>query len=187
MPQAPQRIRETGRDTLYEIKQPKGLFNAHQKAPEKLAQKPDESSQTTDPAASPSPGSANSFGFWVNAIKRIARASARGSARRLDKRRDEALARGGGQFEIAPGIKLAHHFYTNAMSTRNARSMRGCARPKTTGRRNTRRRPSSFLKSEVTSSEIVTGLGTVQIQIAYSTPESFEPKSSPLPSSRRRR
>ena len=45
MPQAPQRIRETSKDTLYEIDVPKGLFNAHQKAPEKLAQKPD----ATDP------------------------------------------------------------------------------------------------------------------------------------------
>lgn len=37
LPQAPPRIRETARDSLYALDVPDGLFNAHQKAPEKLS------------------------------------------------------------------------------------------------------------------------------------------------------
>lgn len=42
LPQAPDRIRERPGDSLFEIEFPKGLFNAHKKAPEKLAQKPED-------------------------------------------------------------------------------------------------------------------------------------------------
>jgi len=43
LPPAPDRIRERPGDSLFEIEFPKGLFNAHKKAPEKLAQQPDDS------------------------------------------------------------------------------------------------------------------------------------------------
>ena len=82
---------------------------------QKLAQKPDKASQTTDPAASPSQAR-QLLGFCSNARSNVLRElppeGPRDGSISAEMRRLREVA---GQFEIAPGIKLAHHFYTNAI------------------------------------------------------------------------
>ena len=167
MPQAPQRIRETGRDTLYEIEQPKGLFNAHQKAPEKLAQKPDESEpdDRSRGVAIPRLGKL----LWLllerarsNVLRELPPEGPRDGSISAEMRRLREVA---GQFEIAPGIKLAHHFYTNAIEYEKCKVHARLREAEDDWPEEYA--PQAFLlleASEVTSSEIVTGLGTVQIR-----------------------
>ncbi|MFB0614068.1 hypothetical protein [Aurantiacibacter poecillastricola] len=167
MPQAPQRIRETGNDALYEIEQPKGLFIAHQKAPEKLAQKPDasEPDDRSRGVAIPRLGKL----LWLllerarsNVLRELPPEGPRDGSISAEMRRLREVA---GQFNIAPGVRLVNHFYTTAIEYEkhvvHAR-LREAEKdwPEEFA-------PQAFLlleANQVTSSEIVTGLGTVEIR-----------------------
>lgn len=167
MPQAPQRIRETSKDTLYEIDVPKGLFNAHQKAPEKLAQKPDatEPDDRSRGVAIPRLGKL----LWLllerarsNILRELPPEGPREGSISAEMKRLREIA---SQFEIAPGISLARHFYTTAIDYETKRVHARLREAE--GFWPADFAPQAFLlleASEITGSEIVTGLGTVQVR-----------------------
>ena len=167
MPQAPQRIRETAKDTLYSIDYPKGLFNAHQKAPEKLAQKPEdtEPDDRSRGVAIPRLGKL----LWLlleragsNVLRELPADGPREGSIGTEMKRLRTIAR---SFHIAPGIPLSDHLYTNAIDYEKLRlhaRLRKAASiwPDEFA-------PQAFLlleANEVSSSEIVTGLGTVEVR-----------------------
>ncbi|MGB3473030.1 MAG: hypothetical protein WBA51_19610, partial [Erythrobacter sp.] len=152
LPQAPPRIRETMKDSLYAIGLPKGLFSAHQKAPEKLAQRPEdiEPDDRSRGVAIPRLGKL----LWLL----LERAGSISEEMRHLKRAAQGL-------DIAPGIRLSDHLYTSAIDYEKRRvhaRLRAAA-----GTWPSEFAPQAFLlleTSEVTSSEVVTGLGTVEIR-----------------------
>ena len=167
LPQAPSRIRETMKDSLYAIGLPKGLFSAHQKAPEKLAQKPEdiEPDDRSRGVAIPRLGKL----LWLlleragsNILRELPPSGRRAGSISEEMRHLKRAAQG---LEIAPGIRLSDHLYTNAIDYEKRRvhaRLRAAAEtwpPEFA--------PQAFLlleASEVTSSEVVTGLGTVEIR-----------------------
>ena len=167
LPQAPPRIRETVKDSLYAIGLPKGLFSAHQKAPEKLAQKPEdiEPDDRSRGVAIPRLGKL----LWLlleragsNILRELPPSGRRAGSISEEMRHLKRAAQG---LEIAPGIRLSDHLYTNAIDYEKRRvhaRLRAAAEtwpPEFA--------PQAFLlleASEVTSSEVVTGLGTVEIR-----------------------
>lgn len=167
LPQAPPRIRETMKDSLYAIGLPKGLFSAHQKAPEKLAQKPEdiEPDDRSRGVAIPRLGKL----LWLlleragsNILRELPPSGRRAGSISEEMRHLKRAAQG---LEIAPGIRLSDHLYTNAIDYEKRRvhaRLRAAAEtwpPEFA--------PQAFLlleASEVTSSEVVTGLGTVEIR-----------------------
>jgi hypothetical protein len=165
--QAPPRIRETAKDSLYTIDLPKGLFSAHQKAPEKLAQKPvdTEPDDRSRHVAIPRLGKL----LWLlieragaNVLRELPPSGARQASISAEMRYLKDAARG---LEIAPGIKLSDHLYTTAIDFERRRvhaRLRSAAEtwPEEFA-------PQAFLlleASAITSTEIVTGLGTVEIR-----------------------
>ena len=167
LPQAPPRIRETVKDSLYAIGIPKGLFSAHQKAPEKLAQKPEdiEPDDRSRGVAIPRLGKL----LWLlleragsNILRELPPSGRRAGSISEEMRHLKRAAQG---LEIAPGIRLSDHLHTNAIDYEKRRvhaRLRAAAEtwpPEFA--------PQAFLlleASEVTSSEVVTGLGTVEIR-----------------------
>jgi hypothetical protein len=167
LPQAPPRIRETMKDSLYAIGIPKGLFSAHQKAPEKLAQRPEdiEPDDRSRGVAIPRLGKL----LWLlleragsNILRELPPSGRRAGSISEEMRHLERAAQG---LDIAPGIRLSDHLYTNAIDYEKRRvhaRLRAAAEtwpPEFA--------PQAFLlleASEVTSSEVVTGLGTVEIR-----------------------
>lgn len=167
LPQAPPRIRETVKDSLYAIGLPKGLFSAHQKAPEKLAQRPEdiEPDDRSRGVAIPRLGKL----LWLlleragsNILRELPPSGRRAGSISAEMRHLKRAAEG---LEIAPGIRLSDHLYTNAIDYEKRRvhaRLRAAAEtwpPEFA--------PQAFLlleASEVTSSEVVTGLGTVEIR-----------------------
>ncbi len=167
LPQAPPRIRETMKDSLYAIGLPKGLFSAHQKAPEKLAQKPEdiEPDDRSRGVAIPRLGKL----LWLlleragsNILRELPPSGRRAGSISEEMRHLKRAAQG---LEIAPGIRLSDHLFTNAIDYEKRRvhaRLRAAAEtwpPEFA--------PQAFLlleASEVTSSEVVTGLGTVEIR-----------------------
>jgi len=167
LPQAPPRIRETVKDSLYAIGLPKGLFSAHQKAPEKLAQRPEdiEPDDRSRGVAIPRLGKL----LWLlleragsNILRELPPSGRRAGSISEEMRHLKRAAQG---LEIAPGIRLSDHLYTNAIDYEKRRvhaRLRAAAEtwpPEFA--------PQAFLlleASEVTSSEVVTGLGTVEIR-----------------------
>ncbi|MEM6409938.1 MAG: hypothetical protein AAF683_00215 [Pseudomonadota bacterium] len=167
MPQAPQRIRETTKDSLYAIDYPKGLFNAHQKAPEKLAQKPEdtEPDDRSRGVAIPRLGKL----LWLlleragsNVLRGLPPSGPREGSISAEMKRLKRVAE---SFEIAPDVKLSDHLYTNAIEYEKLRvhaRLREAAEnwPDAFA-------PQAFLLLEanaISSSEIITGLGTVEIR-----------------------
>lgn len=167
MPQAPQRVRASGNDELYKIEPPNGLFNAHQKAPEKLAQKPD----ATDPDDRTRGVSIPRLGklLWLllekagsNVLRQLPDTGPRDGSISKEMRRLREVASG---FWIAPGIKLSEHFYTNAVEFEKLRVHARLREDAPTWPQGMA--PQAFLlleANEVTSTEIITGLGTVEIR-----------------------
>ena len=167
LPQAPPRIRETVKDSLYAIGLPKGLFSAHQKAPEKLAQRPEdiEPDDRSRGVAIPRLGKL----LWLlleragsNILRELPPSGRRAGSISEEMRHLKRAAQG---LDIAPGIRLSDHLYTNAIDYEKRRvhaRLRAAAEtwpPEFA--------PQAFLlleASEVTSSEVVTGLGTVEIR-----------------------
>lgn len=167
LPQAPPRIRETMKDSLYAIGLPKGLFSAHQKAPEKLAQRPEdiEPDDRSRGVAIPRLGKL----LWLlleragsNILRELPPSGRRAGSISEEMRHLKRAAQG---LEIAPGVRLSDHLYTNAIDYEKRRvhaRLRAAAEtwpPEFA--------PQAFLlleASEVTSSEVVTGLGTVEIR-----------------------
>ncbi|WP_162892709.1 hypothetical protein [Blastomonas fulva] len=167
LPQAPPRIRETVKDSLYAIGIPKGLFSAHQKAPEKLAQRPEdiEPDDRSRGVAIPRLGKL----LWLlleragsNILRELPPSGRRAGSISEEMRHLKRAAQG---LDIAPGIRLSDHLYTNAIDYEKRRvhaRLRAAAEtwpPEFA--------PQAFLlleASEVTSSEVVTGLGTVEIR-----------------------
>ncbi len=167
LPQAPPRIRETVKDSLYAIGLPKGLFSAHQKAPEKLAQRPEdiEPDDRSRGVAIPRLGKL----LWLlleragsNILRELPATGRRAGSISEEMRHLKRAAQG---LEIAPGIRLSDHLYTNAIDYEKRRvhaRLRAAAEPWPP-----EFAPQAFLlleASEVTSSEVVTGLGTVEIR-----------------------
>lgn len=167
LPQAPPRIRETVKDSLYAIGLPKGLFSAHQKAPEKLAQRPEdiEPDDRSRGVAIPRLGKL----LWLlleragsNILRELPATGRRAGSISEEMRHLKSAAQG---LDIAPGIRLSDHLYTNAIDYEKRRihaRLRAAAEtwPSEFA-------PQAFLlleASEVTSSEVVTGLGTVEIR-----------------------
>lgn len=167
LPQAPPRIRETVKDSLYAISLPKGLFSAHQQAPEKLAQRPEdiEPDDRSRGVAIPRLGKL----LWLlleragsNILRELPPSGRRAGSISEEMRHLKRAAQG---LDIAPGIRLSDHLYTNAIDYEKRRvhaRLRAAAEtwpPEFA--------PQAFLlleASEVTSSEVVTGLGTVEIR-----------------------
>lgn len=167
LPQAPPRIRETVKDSLYAIGLPKGLFSAHQKAPEKLAQRPEdiEPDDRSRGVAIPRLGKL----LWLlleragsNILRELPPSGRRAGSISEEMRHLKRAAQG---LEIAPGIRLSDHLHTNAIDYEKRRvhaRLRAAAEtwpPEFA--------PQAFLlleASEVTSSEVVTGLGAVEIR-----------------------
>ncbi|KTE20835.1 MULTISPECIES: hypothetical protein [unclassified Sphingopyxis] len=167
LPQAPPRIRETVKDSLYAIGLPKGLFSAHQKAPEKLAQRPEdiEPDDRSRGVAIPRLGKL----LWLlleragsNILRELPPSGRRAGSISEEMRHLKRAAQG---LDIAPGIRLSDHLHTNAIDYEKRRvhaRLRAAAEtwpPEFA--------PQAFLlleASEVTSSEVVTGLGTVEIR-----------------------
>ena len=167
LPQAPPRIRETSKDSLYSIDFPKGLFSAHQKAPEKLAQKPmdTEPDDRSRHVAIPRLGKL----LWLlmeragaNVLRELPPSGGRQASISEEMRYLKEAARG---MEIAPGIKLSDHLYTTAIDFERRRvhaRLRSAAETWPEGFA-----PQAFLlleASAITATEIVTGLGTVEIR-----------------------
>ena len=167
LPQAPPRIRETVKDSLYAIGIPKGLFSAHQKAPEKLAQRPEdiEPDDRSRGVAIPRLGKL----LWLlleragsNILRELPATGRRAGSISEEMRHLKRAAQG---LDIAPGIRLSDHLYTNAIDYEKRRvhaRLRAAAEtwPSEFA-------PQAFLlleASEVSSSEVVTGLGTVEIR-----------------------
>ena len=167
LPQAPPRIRETVKDSLYAIGLPKGLFSAHQKAPEKLAQRPEdiEPDDRSRGVAIPRLGKL----LWLlleragsNILRELPPSGRRAGSISEEMRHLKRAAQG---LDIASGVRLSDHLYTNAIDYEKRRvhaRLRAAAEtwpPEFA--------PQAFLlleASEVTSSEVVTGLGTVEIR-----------------------
>ena len=167
LPQAPPRIRETVKDSLYAIGLPKGLFSAHQKAPEKLSQRPQdiEPDDRSRGVAIPRLGKL----LWLlleragsNILRELPPSGRRAGSISEEMRHLKRAAQG---LDIAPGVRLSDHLYTNAIDYEKRRvhaRLRAAAEtwpPEFA--------PQAFLlleASEVTSSEVVTGLGTVEIR-----------------------
>ena len=167
MPQAPQRIRETAKDSLYAIDYPKGLFSAHQKAPEKLAQKPadTEPDDRSRGVAIPRLGKL----LWLlleragsNVLRELPPSGPRDSSISEEMKRLRGIA---GQFEIAPGVRLSDHLYTNAIEYEKLRVHARLRKAAETWPDDFA--PQAFLlleANDISSSEVMTGLGTVEIR-----------------------
>lgn len=167
LPPAPDRIRERIGDSLFEIDYPKGLFNAHKQAPEKLAQMPPdaEPDDRSRGASIPRLGRL----LWLlletaqcNILPELPANGVPDHSLKEEFRRIYSAAR---RFEIAPGISLADHLYTNAIDYEKHRvhaRLREAARNWPEGYA-----PQAFLLLEanaISGSEIFTGLGTVEIR-----------------------
>ena len=167
LPQAPPRIRETAKDSLYSIDLPKGLFSAHQKAPEKLAQKPldTEPDDRSRHVAIPRLGKL----LWLlieragtNVLRELPPSGGRQASISAEMRYLKEAAQG---LEIAPGVKLSDHLYTTAIDYERER-VHACLRS-AAKKWPDEFAPQAFLlleANELTSSEVVTGLGTVEIR-----------------------
>jgi hypothetical protein len=124
LPQAPPRIRETVKDSLYAIGLPKGLFSAHQKAPEKLAQRPEdiEPDDRSRGVAIPRLGKL----LWLlleragsNILRELPPSGRRAGSISEEMHHLKRAAQG---LDIAPGIRLSDH-----LSTPRAARSRHCA------------------------------------------------------------
>lgn len=167
LPQAPSRIRETARDTLFEIDHPRGLFNAHRLAPEKLAQQPedDDPDDRTRSVAIPRLGRL----LWMlleaahtNVIRTL---PAEGRPTFSIAREFARVLEAARRFEIAPGICLADHLYTRAIDYEVHRVHARLRASATTWP--SAYAPQAFLLLEakkITGNTIVTGLGEIDIR-----------------------
>jgi len=167
LPQAPDRIREKADGAHFEIDYPRELFNAHKDAPEKLATKPDEAEPDDRRRGVTIPRLGKLLWMLLEAAGTnvIAALPAEGGpsfgiAKELARLREAAR-----RFEIAPGIPLASHLYTNAIDyerTRLHARLREAAKDWPIGYA-----PQAFLlleASAVHSNTLTTGLGDVAIR-----------------------
>ncbi|KEO90458.1 hypothetical protein EH31_10240 [Erythrobacter longus] len=167
LPQAPDRIREKPDGAHFEIDYPRGLFNAHKDAPEKLATKPDEVEPDDRRRGVTIPRLGKLLWMLLEAagtnVIRGLPAEGRpkfGIAKELARLREAAR-----RFDIAPGIPLASHLYTNAVDyerTRLHARLREAAKDWPVGYA-----PQAFLlleASAVHSNTLTTGLGDVAIR-----------------------
>ena len=167
LPQAPDRIREKIGNSLFEIDRPKGLFNAHKQAPEKLATQPDETEQDdrSRGVAIPRLGKL----MWM-----LLEAAHTNVLREPDyerenppalKREFARLSKAAERFAIAPGIRLSDHLYFTAKdydSLRIHARLREAARKWPDGNA-----PQAFLLLEanaISGTTVHTGLGDLEIR-----------------------
>lgn len=167
LPQAPDRIRETAQDTLFEIDYPKGLFNAHKLAPEKLAQEPPDSEPDDRGRGVAIPRLGRLMWMLIEAAHtNVIRSLPPEERPTFSIAKEMARVREATRrFHIAPGVPLADHFYTNAIDYERKRvhaRLREAARSWPEGFA-----PQAFLlleASAISGTEIVTGLGTVEVR-----------------------
>ena len=115
LPQAPDRIRERLGDSLFEIEFPKGLFNAHKKAPEKLAQQPDDEEPDDRSRQVSIPRLGRLLWMLLEAAHTNVLPALPPQGRPEHGLRDEfaRIREAAGRFLIAPRIKLQDHLYFN--------------------------------------------------------------------------
>jgi hypothetical protein len=167
LPPAPGRIRERADDTLFEIEYPKGHFNAHKEAPEKLAQAPIDSEPDDRSRGVDIPRLARLLWMLLEAAGTNVIPSLPPEGSPTFSIRDELakIWQAAQRFEIAPGIPLADHLYTKAVDYESRRvhaRLRAAAKIWPVGYA-----PQAFLLLEanaITGTDIETGLGTVTVR-----------------------
>ncbi|KHL24202.1 hypothetical protein PK98_14475 [Croceibacterium mercuriale] len=167
LPPAPDRIRERADDTLFEIEFPKGLFNAHKEAPEKLAQAPLDSEPDDRSRGVDIPRLARLLWMLLEAARTNVIQGLPSEGRPEFSIRDEMrkVWKAAQRFEIAPGICLADHLYTKATDYESLRvhaRLREAAKKWPVGFA-----PQAFMLLEanaITGTDIETGLGTVTVR-----------------------
>ncbi|MCW1431984.1 hypothetical protein [Novosphingobium sp. JCM 18896] len=115
LPQAPDRIRERPGDSLFEIEFPKGLFNAHKKAPEKLAQQPDDEELDDRSRGVSIPRLGRLLWMLLEASHANVLPALPAQGRPEHGLRDEfaRIREAASRFLIAPRINLQDHLYFN--------------------------------------------------------------------------
>ncbi|MFC0205024.1 hypothetical protein [Novosphingobium soli] len=115
LPPAPDRIRERPGDSLFEIEFPKGLFNAHKKAPEKLAQQPDDDEPDDRSRGVSLPRLGRLLWMLLEAAHTNVLPTLPPQGRPEHRLRDEfaRIRQAANRFLIAPRVKLQEHLYFN--------------------------------------------------------------------------
>ncbi|MGF7155979.1 hypothetical protein [Novosphingobium gossypii] len=115
LPQAPDRIRERAGNSLFEIEFPKGLFNAHKKAPEKLAQQPGDQEPDDRSRGVTIPRLGRLMWMLLEAAHTNVLASLPPEGTPDHGIRDEfaRIRHAASRFSIAPGVRLSDHLYFN--------------------------------------------------------------------------
>lgn len=115
LPQAPDRIRERAGDSLFEIEFPKGLFNAHKKAPEKLAQQPGDQEPDDRSRGITIPRLGRLMWMLLEAAHTNVLASPppHGTLQHGIKDEFERIRHAARRFLVAPGVSLGDHLYFN--------------------------------------------------------------------------
>lgn len=115
LPQAPDRIRERAGNSLFEIEFPKGLFNAHKKAPEKLAKQPGDQEPDDRSRGITIPRLGRLMWMLLEAAHTNVLASLPpdGTLDHGIRGEFERIRHAAPRFSIAPGIRLSDHLYFN--------------------------------------------------------------------------
>jgi len=115
LPQAPDRFRERASDSLFEIEFPKGLFNAHKKAPEKLAQQPDDQEPDDRSRGVTIPRLGRLMWMLLEAAHTNVLSSPplQGSLPHGIRDEFERIRHAAKRFSMAPGVPLSDHLYFN--------------------------------------------------------------------------
>lgn len=167
LPQAPHRFRATSHGQIYEVAGIKGLFNAHQLAPEKLAQEPADAEPDDRTRGVAIPRLAKLMWELIEAANLQTVPYLPAEGRQTHSIRDEfaRIREIANTFSIAPGVALGRHLHFSAehynRTVVHAR-LREAAKDWPHGFA-----PQAFLlleASEISKDTIVTGLGTVAVR-----------------------
>lgn len=167
LPQAPDRIRETMGDSLFEIDHPKGLFNAHKEASEKLAQEPADAEQDDRSRGVDIPRLGKLMWMLLeSAHTNVLREPAHDSDNPPSLKHEFArLKVAAERFLIAPRVRLSDHLYFTA---KDYESLRVHARLREAPRKwPPDHAPQAFLLLEanaISGTTIHTGLGDVEVR-----------------------
>lgn len=167
LPYAPDRIRERPGDSLFEIEFPKGLFNAHKKAPEKLAQKPQDPEGDDRSRGVAIPRLGRLMWMLLEAAHTNVIPGLPADGKPDHGLRDEfsKIRRAAERFEIAPHVKLEDHLYFNVKQWESKRiqaRLREAERKWPEGFA-----PQAFLLLEahaISGNTIETGLGDIDVR-----------------------
>lgn len=167
LPQAPDRIRERAGNSLFEIEFPKGLFSAHKRAPEKLAQQPgdQEPDDRSRGVAIPRLGKLMWMLLEAAHTNVLASLPRQGKADHGIRDEFERVRQAARRFIIAPGIPLSDHLY---FTVKDWEARRVQARLRASERDWPEDyAPQAFLlleAREIAGTTIYTGLGNLEIR-----------------------